>query len=596
MKRTYYLACLLCAALLLIVRAALAMSGDEYRRTFLQPADLPGMSMTQDSRAQSDPSDQAFRQHGGEHDGFAVWMGDMAAPVWRLVDVRIAFPSEDEATGYMDDAMDKLSEGRHPIPSAPDVGSDCQVFGGVEQTMGIELVNYFYLFRVRNVVAKVYAAQGPGVQGKVLSPQVLEPYARKAAARIAAVTGGSIGPGPVSPPPPPKPPEPPKPPPPPPPSAKTVTLPSAGLTIALPAGPDEWRVRTLTKDDKTLEMLERTSPATPEMVINPFFPPFGDCETFRTKMVAAGLRQVDRSPPSGWKPYSLDRENGISNLCADSARGTLVAGLSQSVWETGSSSARELLAAIARAAGSKSGADVTPTGPTVVTTTSAEADTPRHRYTPPDRKEEEENGKELTYEGREPGGVRGQIDSLYVTPKRVGDSAYDPFLNIVVGLEGGPIASDDLDDVLGVALDYGLSFGFNTQKNVPFDLHFGLGPGVRLGPLVLAPVLGGGIDALGAGPDDTFQMSGAFYWYLGGRLRVGISKYAIEGYAARTFRGSLMGDVASDVTNQSRLVVRAARLIENDEQEISLGFLLTDFEDRARGYGGCLSYGLVVED
>lgn len=163
------------------------LSDQTYAKLYLDASDLPqGMRLTQDSRRKSPQGDKEFEKEGGERAGFAVWMGDDDRPVWRVVDVRWVFPTAEAAAAYHKATLRKNSENLREVPGARTPGDDGHVFGGAMSMMGIDLVNYLYLFRVDRVVVKLYVAQGPKVKGARLRPDLVEPIADKVAARVTA--------------------------------------------------------------------------------------------------------------------------------------------------------------------------------------------------------------------------------------------------------------------------------------------------------------------------------------------------------------------------------------------------------------------------
>lgn len=155
--------------------------------TFLTAADLAGMRRSQDSRSKgADARDKAFSKHGGQSAGMAVWMGGTKDAVWRLVDIRWTFPTEAAARAYHADALKANSEGAAPVPAAGKVGSECSVFGGTSThpALGVTMTQFYYVFRVGKVVAKVYVAQGPSAAKGALTAAKVQAIAAKAAARM----------------------------------------------------------------------------------------------------------------------------------------------------------------------------------------------------------------------------------------------------------------------------------------------------------------------------------------------------------------------------------------------------------------------------
>ena len=147
----------------------------------------PGLQVFQDSREEGpDPGDFAFAARDGVHSGSRVWMGDTADTIWQLVDIRFVFPDAERAAAYHAERLTANSEGSPPV-GAPLVGEECKVFGGIHSApeSGVEMTAYFYVFRVANVVVKLFAAQGPGAE-EPLTPEHLVPIARRIAGKLGA--------------------------------------------------------------------------------------------------------------------------------------------------------------------------------------------------------------------------------------------------------------------------------------------------------------------------------------------------------------------------------------------------------------------------
>lgn len=65
---------------------------------YLDGADLPGMSLVQDSaESKLDPGDYAFAACDGISSGLRVWMAARSEQIWRLVDIRWVFPDANRA-------------------------------------------------------------------------------------------------------------------------------------------------------------------------------------------------------------------------------------------------------------------------------------------------------------------------------------------------------------------------------------------------------------------------------------------------------------------------------------------------------------------
>jgi hypothetical protein len=163
---------------------------EKYRALFLeQKAFGQAMRMTQDNRENGpDPGNRSFAKHRGIQAGFTVWMGNSEKPIWRVVDIRFVFPTEGAASAFHLERLLENSEGQPPVTDAPKVGSECHVFGGesiaqAPGTIAITMTAFYYIFRVRNVVVKFFAAQGPGTE-EPLTPAMMIPIAKKIVARI----------------------------------------------------------------------------------------------------------------------------------------------------------------------------------------------------------------------------------------------------------------------------------------------------------------------------------------------------------------------------------------------------------------------------
>ena len=111
---------------------------------------------------------------------------DDAAPMWRLVDIRLVFPDAAAAKDYLNGSLDGLSEGTPEDANATKVGDDCHVYGPenpAAKRVGVEMRAYCYVFRKGNVVVKLFVAQGADSKDKLQSKAV-EAIARKIIARL----------------------------------------------------------------------------------------------------------------------------------------------------------------------------------------------------------------------------------------------------------------------------------------------------------------------------------------------------------------------------------------------------------------------------
>jgi hypothetical protein len=141
------------------------ISQRDYLDLFLQAEDLgPTLKPVQDSRLQGpDPVDVWFPKYQGILTGMSIWLGSLAEPVWRLVDIRTVFPTEWQASAWHAEAMAYNSERMPAVADAPPVGQECHVFGGTNPSPagpGVMLTAFFYLFRRGHVVSKLFVMQG----------------------------------------------------------------------------------------------------------------------------------------------------------------------------------------------------------------------------------------------------------------------------------------------------------------------------------------------------------------------------------------------------------------------------------------------------
>jgi hypothetical protein len=164
-----------------------AVTQGQYLATYLDQGDLPHLHQVQDSRLhQPDPGDTAFGAHGGLFSGLSAWMGADDAVMWRLVDIRFAFGDDASAVGYHRERLRENAEDNHAVRGAPFVGSGCAVFGGVQPVPMVpdfSMTTYFYLFRVRCIVVKLFVAQSATLKPGMLTALHLTPIARAIEAR-----------------------------------------------------------------------------------------------------------------------------------------------------------------------------------------------------------------------------------------------------------------------------------------------------------------------------------------------------------------------------------------------------------------------------
>jgi hypothetical protein len=162
---------------------------DEFRNIFLESGDFSEpMRMVQDTRDQGpDHGDTAFPKYHGLFAGFRVWVGSSEQPVWRVVDVRWVFPSAEKAEAYHLERLKPNSEGHPPVPKAVTVGEQSYVFGGTRPNPLLHdmlMTAYYYIFRVHNVVVKLFVAQGTNVVDTQLTMETVAKIALRIESRI----------------------------------------------------------------------------------------------------------------------------------------------------------------------------------------------------------------------------------------------------------------------------------------------------------------------------------------------------------------------------------------------------------------------------
>ena len=162
---------------------------DEFYEVFLEEDDFPEpLRMVQDNRDQGpDPGNIAFPKYHGLFSGFRVWVGSDERPLWRIVDARWAFPSAEKAQAFHLEQLQHNSEGHPLISEASAVGECCHVFGGTSPNPLIPTMSmtaYYYIFRVHNIVIKLFIAQGIKAVEQKLNVEDVAAIARRIESRI----------------------------------------------------------------------------------------------------------------------------------------------------------------------------------------------------------------------------------------------------------------------------------------------------------------------------------------------------------------------------------------------------------------------------
>ena len=154
---------------------------------FLDERDLVGFQRGSDRRGTNpNLNDRAYAVHGGLAAGAAEWLGDTAAPVYRVVDARWAFASTRAAKAYLDaPATQLLARDGMANPAVLQIADGAHAWGDVRSTPGGR-GRQCLLFRVDRVVARLDVTEGPRAaqQLQTLSRVHLLPYADAVVRRV----------------------------------------------------------------------------------------------------------------------------------------------------------------------------------------------------------------------------------------------------------------------------------------------------------------------------------------------------------------------------------------------------------------------------
>jgi hypothetical protein len=170
-----------------------------FQATYLQPSDLANPSdLSGDwARAGCEPDAAPL---GCTHFGKKLWTAkDTSVAVWQIHDLRWIFPDASAAERYLQQSLEQLSEGLPEVATPPAVGSNTKMFTaqGDAYGLGIEVYMYNLVFRVDNVVVKVFVAQGPTAPKKILTPLMVAALGQKAVERIRAAEPRGVAAAPV---------------------------------------------------------------------------------------------------------------------------------------------------------------------------------------------------------------------------------------------------------------------------------------------------------------------------------------------------------------------------------------------------------------
>lgn len=156
---------------------------------FLDETELAGFRRSDDRRG-TNPNlhDRAYAVHGGLAAGAAEWLGDEAAPVYRVVDARWVFASTKAAKAYLD-APGTLLLARDGLanPAVLPIADGAHAWGTQPAPGG--RARQCLLFRVDRVVARLDVTDGPRAAKalQTLARAQLLPYAEAVVRRLRRV-------------------------------------------------------------------------------------------------------------------------------------------------------------------------------------------------------------------------------------------------------------------------------------------------------------------------------------------------------------------------------------------------------------------------
>ena len=153
----------------------------------LDDGELVGLRPSQPPRhANPHGHDRAFAVNRGLAAGFAEWLGDVAAPVYGVVDARWVFASTAAARAYLDSPGTLLlSRDGLANPAMLQIGDGAHAWGNAPAGRGRQCL----LFRVGRVVARIDATEGPRAAQalQTLKRAHLSPYAAAVIRRVQRV-------------------------------------------------------------------------------------------------------------------------------------------------------------------------------------------------------------------------------------------------------------------------------------------------------------------------------------------------------------------------------------------------------------------------
>jgi hypothetical protein len=157
---------------------------------FLDEIELAGFRRGDDRRG-TNPNlhDRAYTVQGGLAAGSAEWLGDDAAPVYRIVEARWVFASSRAAKAYLDaPATQLLARDGMANPAVLQIADGAHAWGSTRATPRCRS-RHGLLFRIDRVVARLDITEGPNAAGalQTLKREHLLPYADAVVRRVRRV-------------------------------------------------------------------------------------------------------------------------------------------------------------------------------------------------------------------------------------------------------------------------------------------------------------------------------------------------------------------------------------------------------------------------
>lgn len=357
------------------------------------------------------------------------------------------------------------------------------------------------------------------------------------------------------------------------PPPQIVTLPASGLTVRLPSADTTWQVFSRAVDDGTLaDFIERTSPNSPALVVRLHFVRDRNKVCKRSEQIIPSKGVVVNRPnylSPEWSQGVIEEAGGSiheSLICGDLVGGgtalvKIIYGAS--LRDRDLNDVRPVLSALAQAVGLRQNAGRT-LGPA---TTSATYSSPSSGSTPSYSYDDDEDARLSRWE----------LGAFQLSPEAQGlDKSLGAFLAV-------DYLSITPESTVSFALQAGLSIGFDSASNIPFDGRGSLGLGLSVGPVILVPLVGIGLDTIGGGDENSYKIPFGWYWDVEGRLRLSFDDdFAIDASALRATR------TGNDPDGETRFSAYVNKAFGGSDRLWSLGFRYINYGGQGKLIGASL--------